>query len=70
MEKKIDKATSNDIQDYQEESDNMENQELTEEEIAEYQKNKAKLSRTMTFIILIIVLLLGLLIIMNKYFNG
>ena len=58
------------MQDYQEEIDNTENQELTEKEIAEFKKNKARLSRTMTIMIIILLLLFGTLVVMNKYFNG
>ena len=35
-----------------------------------YANNKARLSKQMTIIIVIIVILLGLLIFMNKYYNG
>ena len=46
------------------------NQEYTEEEIAEYEKRKAKLAKTMTIFIILIVLFFGLLVLLNKYFNG
>ena len=44
--------------------------EYTEEELAELERRKAKLSRTMTIFIILLLLFFGLLVLLNKYFNG
>ena len=50
--------------------ENEDNPEYTEEEIADFEKRKAKLSRTMTIFIILTILFFGLLVLLNKYFNG
>ena len=49
---------------------NWEEQELSEEDIAELKKSKTKLSMRMIILCMILILLLCILIAMNKYFNG
>ena len=44
--------------------------EIGENILAEYERNRAKLSRTMTMISILIVILVVILIILNQYFNG
>jgi len=41
-----------------------------EDVLAAYERKKAKLSRTMTFISILIIILVAILIYLNKYFNG
>lgn len=37
---------------------------------AEYERRKARLAKTMTFMIIMILLLFGLLVYLNNYYNG
>lgn len=37
---------------------------------AEYNQRKAKLAKTMTIMIILIVALFGLMVVLNKYYNG
>ena len=64
--------TTQDSTDISDESynENEDSPEYTEEDIAEFEKRKAKLSRTMTIFIILIILFFGLLVLLNKYFNG
>jgi len=48
----------------------IEDEEVTETNIIEFQKHKAKLSRTLTIFLVLILLVLVLIIVLNKYFNG
>ena len=45
-------------------------QEIAKDYRAEYERNKTKLSKTMTILIIVILVLVGFLIFLNKYFNG
>jgi len=45
-------------------------EEADEKILAEYERKRAELSRTMTVISILIVILIGILIFLNKYFNG
>ena len=51
-------------------NENKDINEYTEEELAELEQRKAKLSRTMTIFIILLLLFFGLLVLLNKYFNG
>ena len=65
-------VTTQDNTDFSDDSlnENEDIQEYTEEEITEFKNRKAKLSRTMTIFIILIILFFGLLVILNKYLNG
>ncbi len=47
-----------------------EDEEEAEKIFVEYEQNKARLSRTMTIITLIVLFLLGSLILLNRFYNG
>jgi len=60
-----------------EETEDIDEDEETEEAIkaleeyrADYERKKEKLSRTMTILTIIIILLVGCMILVNKYYNG
>ena len=40
------------------------------QENADHEKNKAKLSKYMTVIIVLMVIIFGVLVFLNKYYNG
>ena len=67
---------SNDIiagdetEDYNDEIYNDTSDEETEDSNAKYEKNKARLSRNMTIILVLMAILFGILVFLNKYFNG
>jgi len=63
-------ATVQESTDVSDNSYNEDSPEYTEEEIAEYEKRKKKLARTMTIFIILIFLFFGLLVLLNKHFNG
>ncbi len=44
--------------------------ENSEKDNAEYEQNKSKLSRMMAIILILLVALLGIIILLNKYYNG
>ena len=44
--------------------------EIEENVLAEYEQNKTKLTKTMTILSILILILVGILIFLNKYFNG
>ena len=51
-------------------SDDLLISEISEEDAAKYEQNKAKLSRYMTVITILIILSLVMLILLNKFYNG
>ena len=63
-------VTSQEGEDISDNSYSEDSPEYTEEEIAEYEKRKKKLARTMTIFIILIFLFFGLLVLLNKHFNG
>ena len=65
-----DEGDEGDEREIGEEGEEKEEGEAGENTLAEYERNKAKLSRTMTMISILIVILVVTLIILNQYFNG
>ena len=45
-------------------------QENLEQDNADYENNKAKLSKYMTVIIVLMVIIFGVMVFLNKYYNG
>jgi len=51
-------------------SDDLDHAEISEEEMAKYMQKKAKMSRNLTIIMVLIIFLTVILILLNKYYKG